>query len=255
MIDTHAHLYLDTFSEDLEAVIARARAEGIHRIYLPNIDSEHTAALKNLVALEDQLFYPMMGLHPCSVKQDSYRDELAHVTDEISSNPGYYCAIGEIGVDLYWDKSTQEIQEEAYREQIDIATDYNLPIIIHSRDSLDITISIMEEKQRGNLKGIFHCFNGTVDQGKRIIDLGFNLGIGGVVTFKNAGVDKVVAELPLESMVLETDAPYLTPAPYRGKRNESSFITYVATRISELHNITRDEVIIKTTETAISIFS
>ncbi len=254
MIDTHAHLYLDAFSEDLVEVVDRARSEGVHRIYLPNIDSSHTDSLKKLASSFDGLFYPMMGLHPCSVKSDNHLDELAHVEKEIDNNPGYYYAIGEIGVDLYWDKSTQQLQEEAYRRQIDLARQHSLPIIIHSRESLDITISIMKEKQKGDLKGIFHCFNGSVEQGKRIIDLGFNLGIGGVVTFKNAGVDKVVAELPLGSMVLETDAPYLTPAPFRGKRNESSYIRYVASRISELHGITMTEVIDKTTENALSIF-
>lgn len=254
MIDTHAHLYLEDYDQDLEEVISRIRAARISRIYLPNIDADHILSMKERVSTYPDLFYPMMGLHPCSVKPDSYVEELNAVRKELSEHPGYYHAVGEIGIDLYWDKTTRDIQEQAYRLQIEWAIEYNLPIVIHSRDSLDLTISVIEDMKVDGLTGIFHCFNGTIEQAHRIMELGFLMGIGGVVTFKNAGVDKVVAQLPLTSLVLETDAPYLTPVPFRGKRNESSYLTYIADKIAEVKDVNVEEVIDKTTRNALELF-
>ena len=196
-------------------------------------------------------FYPMMGLHPCSVKED-WKSQLSMIKEKLFN--GKYIGVGEIGIDLYWDTSHAAQQEEAYRIQIGWAEELNLPYIVHSRESLDATISISTEMQNGDHRGIFHCFNGSLEQAHRIMDIGFLMGIGGVVTFKNAGVDKVVKEIPLEYLVLETDSPYLTPAPYRGKRNEPSYLSYVVDKIAEVKSVSREEVIDVTTRNAMNLF-
>ena len=251
MIDTHAHIYLSQFETDLEEVMTRMKLENVERVYLPNIDVDSINSLHALCERYPDTFYPMMGLHPCSVKEDSQRQ-----LSEIKSNlfKGHYLAVGEIGIDLYWDKTFNKEQEEAYRQQISWAEELGLPYVVHSRESLDLTIDISTELQNGSHRGIFHCFNGTLDQAKRIMDIGFLLGIGGVVTFKNAGVDKVVKDIPLSSIVLETDAPYLSPVPFRGKRNEPSYLKYIVKRIAEVKEIDPQEVMDVTTRNALHLF-
>lgn len=250
-IDTHSHLYLPEFETDINEVIERCREQAINEIYLPNIDQSSIRQIEALVKRDKEMFKPMMGLHPCYVKED-YKQQLKVIHDELASKD--YVGVGEIGIDLYWDKTFATEQSIAFKEQIYWAREMNLPIVIHSRDSLDLTIKTVEELQDGNLRGIFHCFNGTEEQGARIVDLGFYLGIGGVITFKNAGVDKTVANLPLDKMVLETDAPYLSPVPYRGKRNESSYISLIANKLSEIFSVSVQEVGSKTSRNTREVF-
>ena len=241
LIDTHTHIYLDKFHYDIDSVIQRCKDKGVEKLYMPNIDVESIKDVKNIAERFPGYCIPMMGLHPCSVQED-YLEELEKIKIELFENE--YAAVGEIGVDLYWDKTTQDIQENAFKNQIEWAKQLGLPIVIHSRDSLDLTISIVEKMQKGLSGGIFHCFNGTIEQAERIKSIpGFFIGIGGVITFKNAGVDKIVSQLPLEMMVLETDAPYLTPVPYRGKRNESSYVSIVAEKLAELKSVGIEEVL------------
>jgi len=230
-IDSHAHVYLPEFAEDLPELLNQGQSLGVTDVYMPNIDS---TTIDSLHATEEtyESCKAMMGLHPCYVK-DNYKEELAAVEQWLSSRN--YAALGEVGVDLYWDKTYADQQLFAFDRQISLAKEHDLAVIIHSRDSLDITIDMISKQQDGNLRGIFHCFNGTVEQGQAIVDLGFYMGIGGVATFKNAGVDKVVAELPLSSMVLETDAPYLAPVPYRGKRNTVGYLPLIAEKLAALH--------------------
>ncbi|NNF33412.1 MAG: TatD family hydrolase [Saprospiraceae bacterium] len=251
MIDTHAHVYLSHFDDDRGEMISRMNNEGVERVYLPNIDIESMNQVDKLVEDFPTRFFPMMGLHPCSVKSD-YKDQLKKLKERLYN--GNYVGVGEIGIDLYWDKTHVKEQENAYRTQIEWAAEIELPYVVHSRDSLDITIGISEEMQDGTHRGIFHCFNGTFDQAQRIMDMQFLMGIGGVVTFKNAGVDKVVADIPLEFIVLETDAPYLTPAPFRGKRNEPSYLTYIVNRIAEVKKVDVNTVKRITTENAMRLF-
>lgn len=249
--DSHAHIYLEDFDIDLEEVISDAMAVGVTEIYMPNIDS---TTIDRMHQVEERFSNckSMMGLHPCYVKEN-YKDELAVI--ERNLNERRYSAVGEIGIDLYWDKTFAEAQFESFRYQIELAKDHEIGFAIHSRDALDDTISIVSEMQNGNLKGIFHCFNGTIEQGKRIIDLGFYLGIGGVVTYKNAGVDKVVAQLPLSSMVLETDSPYLSPGPKRVKRNVPSRIPLIIDKMEEIMDVNRDEIADITSLNCEKIFS
>lgn len=252
IIDTHAHVYLEDFDEDADLIIERASAENIEHVLLPNIDVSSVDRLIGLCEKNPSLYKPMIGLHPCYVKKD-YQDQLKELSKYIDRDD--LVAIGEIGIDLYWDKSFEKEQIEAYKLQIEWARERSLPFVIHSRDSLDITISIVEEMQDGNLNGVFHCFNGNLEQAGRIIDLGFYMGIGGVVTFKNAGVDKVVAQLPMENLVVETDAPYLSPTPYRGTRNEPAYVSKVVDKIADLKNMDRVEVCKLTTKNAFKLFS
>ena len=250
-IDTHAHLYLDKFDEDIDLVIDRAKNMNIQKIFLPNIDRSTTERMLSLSDKFNSICYPMIGLHPCSVKED-YDLELNHIREMLASHTFY--GIGETGIDLYWDKSTLDIQKIAFDEQISIALSNDLPIIIHSRDSLDITIDMISKRQNGNLRGVFHCFNGTVDQVKRIQEIGFYMGLGGVITYKNAGLDKMVEMLSMDHVVLETDAPYLSPVPHRGKRNESSYIPLVASKISEIRNMPLNEIKEITSRNALKLF-
>jgi len=251
LIDTHAHLYQEEFLPDIDGVIARAKENGISKIYLPNVDVPSIAELKALVLKDPALFIPMMGLHPCYVKAD-FKEQLAIIEAELRH--GKYVAVGEIGIDLFWDKSFLMQQQEAFRTQITWAQELNLPIVIHARDSLEEIFQILEAQEGPPLKGIFHCFSGTVDAAKRVIALGFKIGVGGVVTFKNAGLDKVLKEIALEHVVLETDAPYLTPVPHRGKRNESSYVKGIAEKVAELYALPLSEVARVTTENAAAIF-
>lgn len=248
--DSHAHIYLKDFDEDFESMLSLSQQAGVTEIYMPNIDSSTIESLHRVEA-ENPSCKAMMGLHPCYVKEN-YLEELKIVESAIASRS--YAALGEVGVDLYWDKTFVEQQMDAFRRQIAIAKSADLGIIIHSRDSLDITIAEIASMQDGGLSGIFHCFNGTVEQGKQIVDLGFHLGIGGVITFKNAGVDKIVSELPLSNMVLETDAPYLSPVPFRGKRNQPLYIPLVAEKLASLMELSVEEVAIMTSNNCSRIF-
>ncbi len=250
-IDTHAHLYLEEFDEDLEAMEERLHSSKVERVYLPNIDVSSIAQVKQLSERNPELFKPMMGLHPCYVKED-YKEQLKHIEQTLKD--GSFDGVGEIGVDLYWDLTFQEEQIEVFKTQLLWARDLKLPVTIHSRKCLEMTIEIVSELQDGNLSGVFHCFNGTKEQAEKISSQGFYMGIGGVVTYKNAGVDQVVKEIPLNHIVLETDAPYLSPVPFRGKRNESSYINFIAEKIAVDKGTSVDEVARITTKNAKKVF-
>lgn len=239
MIDTHAHLYAGQFDKDRAAMLQRAFDVGVAQIYLPNIDSTSIEAMLALEAAYPDQCFAMMGLHPCSVK-DNYQTELAIVEKWLQQRP--FCAVGEIGIDLYWDKSFFEQQKEAFLRQVQWAKDLDRPIVIHSRASTDIIIELLKPLQEERLRGIFHCFGGNVEQAAAIIDMGFLLGIGGVLTFKKSGLDKTLESVDLEHLVLETDAPYLAPTPYRGKRNESAYTKLVAERLAEVKQTSLEEV-------------
>lgn len=252
LTDTHTHLYSEQFKEDIDEVVQKAINLGISRFFLPNIDSGYTAALLALAKKYPDNMFPMMGLHPCSVKAD-YQQELTHVEKMLSEHQ--VVAIGEIGIDLYWDKTFFKEQQVAFRHQIRLAKANNLPFVIHCRDAFDEIFEILDEENDENMRGIFHCFTGTLEQAEKIIAYGgFKLGIGGVVTFKNAGLDKVVEQINLEHLVLETDAPYLAPVPYRGKRNESAYIIEIATKVANLKQVSLEEVAKITTSNSKTVF-
>jgi TatD DNase family protein len=238
-IDTHAHIYADELKPDIAEVLERSRDVGVSHIYMPNIDSTSIDGMLELAHRHPGYCIPMMGLHPCYVKKDFER-ELYVVEDWLAKQK--FVAIGEIGTDLYWDTTFWPQQQEAFRVQISWAKQYKLPVIIHCRESIEETIAMVEELKEDGLTGIFHCFSGTPEQAKRIMGLGFLIGIGGVSTFKNGGLDKVIPEIGLEAVVLETDSPYLAPVPHRGKRNEPSYLTLVAARVAELSGKTLEEV-------------
>ncbi|MGB0175991.1 MAG: TatD family hydrolase [Owenweeksia sp.] len=232
MIDTHSHIYLKDFAEDRAEMLHRAREAGVEKVYLPNIDSSSMKDLKALAESEPNCL-PMMGLHPGSVKEN-WEEELNTILSEIDQNPDYYKAIGEIGMDLYWDKTFVKEQEAAFALQIEKALELKLPIVIHCREAFDEIFAVLENYRGKGLYGIFHCFTGTLEQAQQAIDLGLKLGIGGIVTFKNGGLDKVVEQLNPRHIVLETDAPYLAPDPKRGKRNEPSYLAYTAQKVADL---------------------
>jgi len=251
-IDTHTHLYLDEFDSDRAESIESAISSGVGMFLLPNIDSLSIDPLLKLADEFPENCLPMIGLHPTSVKEN-YKDELQLVENHLSKRK--YYAIGEIGIDLYWDKTFLEQQRIAFRNQINLAKVADLPVAIHMRNSFEQTFSIVREEADVNLRGVFHCFPGNIQQAKQVTDLGFFLGIGGVVTFKNSGLQQVVKEIPLEFIVLETDAPFLAPEPYRGKRNESSYIPLIAEKIASLKEIQLDEVARITTANARRLFN
>jgi TatD DNase family protein len=258
LTDTHIHLYAEEFTSDRDLLISEAMDKGVQRFFLPNIDSTSIDGMMQLQKKYPQQCFAMMGLHPCSVK-GNYKEEMLLVEKQLSENK--FCAIGEIGIDLYWDKTFVKEQEECFIRQIELANHYHLPIAIHSRESFEEIYSILLQTKKEMPCGIFHCFTGNIDQAKRAIAAGFYLGIGGVVTFskgvhsdKNSGLDKVVAEIDLQHIVLETDAPYLAPAPFRGKRNQPAYIVKVAEKISEIKNIPMEEVARITTENSKKIF-
>jgi len=252
LIDTHTHLYLHDFVNDIDEVILRASNEGVEKFYLPSIDSTNTEALISLENKYPGKCYAMMGLHPCSVKEN-YKDELAQVYDQLQKRK--FAAIGEIGLDFYWDKTFTDQQYESFNQQIEWALQFNVPIVIHTRNAMQETIDVVKQFIAKGLHGIFHCFSGTYQNALDIIDASFLLGIGGVVTYKNAGVAEAIKEIDLAHMVLETDAPYLTPVPFRGKRNESSYIKYVVKKLAEIKNISEEEVAAITTLNAQKIFA
>ncbi|MFY0645081.1 MAG: TatD family hydrolase [Bacteroidia bacterium] len=234
MIDSHAHIYADEFNDDLEQIVLNAQEVGVSKILLPNIDLKSIKGIESLITKYPGFAFPMMGLHPCSV-DSNYLNELELIRKSLDE---YNCiAVGEIGVDLYWDKSTQDIQIEAFKIQCDWAIDKDLPIVIHSRDSIDLIIDILENNFKGKITGVFHCFTGSIEQARRIVELGMYVGLGGVLTFKNSDLKTVVPSIPIERIVLETDSPYLAPVPYRGKRNEPSYIIHVHNYLANLLGI------------------
>ncbi|MCK5170252.1 MAG: TatD family hydrolase [Bacteroidales bacterium] len=250
-IDTHTHLFLPEFDSDRDQVIINAQENGVKRVLLPNVDRSSTEHLLNLVAKYPDFCFPMMGLHPTSVT-GNYKEELKNVESWLDKRKFY--AIGEIGIDLYWDKSFKTQQEEAFRYQINLAKKYDLPIVIHARESFDEIFRIMDEVMDEKLNGVFHAFTGSNNQATKIIEWGFKIGIGGIVTFKNSGLDKVVNNIDINHIVLETDSPYLAPVPKRGKRNESAFMLYIAQKIAEIKNLTLEEVAQITTSNAKQLF-
>ncbi len=237
LIDTHCHLYSEEFKDDIDAVIRRAREEGVAKFYLPAIDSSCLDAMLQLETDYPNECIAMMGLHPCYVKEN-YKDELKLVEEQLAKRS--FAAVGEIGLDFYWDKTFTEQQYEAFELQMLWALDKELPIVIHTRNAMQETINRVKPFAAKGLKGIFHCFSGSYESAKQIIDLDFMLGIGGVITYKNAGLPEALANIPVEYLVLETDAPYLTPVPFRGKRNESSYLKYVVDKLAEVKNITTE---------------
>ncbi len=251
-IDSHTHLFSSQFDNDRHQVVQKAIEQGVEKMLLPNINSKTIEAVHQLCQDFPQHCFPMIGLHPCDIKND-YEEELKIIKSHLDK--GKYVAIGEIGIDLYWDIGTLEIQKKAFRQQLKWAKEYDLPVAIHIRKSFDTIFEVLEEVNDQNLRGVFHCFTGSKEQGQKAIEMGFMLGIGGVVTFKNSGLDKVLKELPLEKLLLETDSPYLAPTPYRGQRNESSFITIVAQKLAEIYEVNLEEVAIKTTHNAKTLFN
>lgn len=252
MIDTHTHLYSEEFDADRKEMIERAINKGVSKFFLPAIDSHHHEKMLSLEKEYPQKIFAMMGLHPCYVKPETWEQELQLVEKYINSRP--FCAIGEIGIDLYWDKTTLDIQIQAFEQQIDWAIDKDLPIVIHTRESFNEVFEVLQRKKHPKLRGIFHCFSGNVEQANQAIDLGFSLGIGGVVTFKNGKIDQFLHEIPLEKIVLETDSPYLAPVPHRGKRNESSYLDLVVGKLVNIYQKDFQEIDEITTANALKIF-
>ncbi|HRW98260.1 MAG TPA: TatD family hydrolase [Cyclobacteriaceae bacterium] len=250
-IDTHAHIYLSEFDTDKEQMIGRCKEAGVKKVFMPNIDHTSIDAMMEWEITNDPLCIAMMGLHPCSVKKD-FEKELYLVENWLSKRS--FAAIGEMGTDLYWDKSFWEEQKEAFKIQVAWAKQYDLPIVIHCRESIEETITLIEELKSEKLRGVFHCFTGTAEQATRINKLGFYLGLGGVATFKNSGLDKVIPNLDLDYLILETDSPYLSPVPYRGKRNEPSYIPIIGEKIAQLMNKSVDEIQLATTNNALTLF-
>ena len=252
-IDTHTHLFASEFDNDIDIVIKNALDNGISKMLLPNIDSTTTKKMLQLCDRHANNCYPMIGLHPCSVKKDNLEKEISHVEQMLSQNK--FIAVGEIGLDLYWDKSTLDLQKIAFELQIELAKKYQLPIVIHVRDSFDEAIEIVERLNDDNLSGVFHCFTGNLEEAQRIINLKkFYLGIGGVVTFKNGGINKIINQVSLDRIILETDSPYLSPTPFRGTRNESKYLLNIAHKMAELYNIDIEDIAKKTTKNAIDLF-
>ena len=251
LTDSHAHLYLEQFDHDRHEVIRQAIDQDVRLMFLPNIDKDSIAPMMQLVADFPQHCFPMMGLHPTSVGKD-YLEQLDMVKDWLRKQK--FCAIGEMGIDLYWDKTFYAEQQEAFRIQVELALEYDLPIVIHSRNSFDEIFSLLDKVYRPGLRGVFHCFTGTLEQAEHIISLGFKLGIGGVLTYKNSGLPDVIKKVSLDHLLLETDAPFLAPVPHRGKRNESAYVNAVAKRLAELKGMNIEEVADVTTRNAIKLF-
>lgn len=252
IIDTHSHIYLPDFDDDRDEIIQRAKNNNIKKIFLPNIDSSSIEMLYNTEKLYPGMCIAMMGLHPCSVKEN-YLKELDIVESELSKRS--FSAIGEIGLDYYWDKTFINEQKEAFIRQMNLAKNFDIPIVMHSRDSTEDVISLVRQEKSPKLRGIFHCFGGSVEEAQQITDLGFLLGIGGVLTYKKSGLDQTLKHIDLRHIVLETDAPYLTPVPFRGKRNEPSYITFVAEKLAEAKGMSLEEVCRITTENAENLFN
>lgn len=251
LTDTHTHLYSDAFEVDQDEMMQRAITAGVTRFFVPAIDSGYTEAMYQLEQKYPDYVYLMMGLHPTSVK-NNYKEELLHVEAQFKKRNFY--AVGEIGIDLYWDTTTLAIQQEAFRYQIQLAKKYKLPIVIHCREAFNEVFEVLESEKGADLFGIFHCFTGTLEQAKRAISYNMKLGIGGVVTFKNGKIDTFLNEIDLKHIVLETDSPYLSPVPFRGKRNESSYLTYVSKKLSEIYSLSETEIARITTANSKAVF-
>jgi TatD DNase family protein len=251
LVDTHSHIYASEFDNDRPAMQQRAERQGVAIILLPAIDKTTHSMMLGLEKENPAAYLSMMGVHPCSIKE-GYLDELKIAREYLEQRR--FVAIGETGLDFYWDKTFMEQQYLAFHEQAKWALEFEIPLVIHSRNSTDECINVVKEHQQGKLKGVFHCFSGDINQAKQIIDLGFYLGIGGVLTFKNSGLDKVMEEIGLENIVLETDAPYLAPVPFRGKRNEPSYLKYVVEKLSTIKNVSRGDVAAITTGNAEKLF-
>ena len=251
LIDTHSHIYLEEFDNDRIEMLERAGKEEIKQILLPAIDSTTHEKMLSISERFSHLCKPMIGLHPCSIKED-YKQELSVVDDYLEKKQ--FIAIGEIGLDFYWDLTFKAQQYDSFHQQIEWALDHDLPIVIHSRNSIDECVSVITEHQKGKLRGVFHCFSGSITQAKKIIDLNFYLGVGGVITFKNSGLDKVTEQITLENIVLETDAPYLAPVPFRGKRNECSYLKFVVQKLAGIKKMDREEIAVITTSNAEKLF-
>lgn len=249
--DTHTHLYSEAFDEDRNEMINRAIEQGVSRFFIPAIDSTYTDSMLQLEKDNPEHVFLMMGLHPTHVK-DGYRKELKHVEEMLAKRKFY--AVGEIGIDLYWDKSTLDIQKKAFKHQIQLAKQYKLPIVIHCREAFDAIFEVLETEKSDDLFGIFHCFTGTLQQAHQAISYNMKLGIGGVVTFKNGKIDQFLNQIDLENIVLETDAPYLAPVPYRGKRNESMYIIKVLEKLSDIYNVSQEDVAEITTQNSKDVF-
>ncbi|MDB3927361.1 TatD family hydrolase [Flavobacteriaceae bacterium] len=252
MIDTHTHLYLKQFNEDIDLVINRSKEIGVKKFIFPAIDSSHFDSMHSLKNKYPDDIYLMSGLHPTDVKED-FKDKLDFVVNSLKKHD--YVAIGEIGIDLHWDKTYLKQQQEAFRFQIRLAIKHDLPIVIHCREAFNEIFEILDKENCPKLRGVFHCFTGSLKQAKRAIDLGFDLGIGGVVTFKNGGIDKFLNQIDLKHIVLETDSPYLAPVPFRGKRNESSYIIHVVEKLSEIYGLSNEEIADITTKNAEKVFA
>ena len=251
--DTHTHLYADEFDNDRDAIMQRAEQHDVVGLFLPASDSVYHAKMLRVVSDFPHMCYPMMGLHPTSVREN-YLDELEIVSDYLANPVFKFYAIGEVGIDLYWDKTYEDAQRFAFSHQLDLAVKFDLPLVIHTRNSMDIALGILTERDDGRLRGVFHCFSGSTEQAKRAIGLGFMLGIGGVITYKNSGLQTVVENIGTEHLLLETDAHWLPPVPYRGQRNEPSYIPRIAQKIAEIKNVSLEKVAADTTENASRLF-
>jgi len=251
LTDTHTHLYSNHFNEDLSLVMQRAFDSGVKRLFIPAIDSTTTEAMYSLEKQYPDNVFLMMGLHPTSVKSN-FEQELEHVKREFSNR--HFFAVGEIGIDLYWDKSNLENQKKAFKIQIQLAKKYKLPIVIHCRDAFDEIFKILESENDDDLFGIFHCFTGTEEQANKAISFNMKLGIGGVVTFKNGKIDTFLNKIDIKNIVLETDSPYLSPVPYRGKRNESSYLPLICKKLAEIYQLSEEEISLITTQNSKDVF-
>jgi TatD DNase family protein len=251
-IDTHTHLYVKEFKEDIDEVIQRAVDDGVEQFYLPAIDSSETSALLDLEKKYPGKIFAMAGLHPCSVKDD-FKDELEKIEEQLSERE--FAAIGETGLDFYWDTTFTKQQYESLHIHARWAIQYKRPLVIHTRNAMQETIDLVKEYKSKGLYGVFHCFSGTEENAKKIINTGFLLGIGGVLTFKNSGLAEVIKEIDIQHLVLETDSPYLAPVPFRGKRNESSHLKYIVQKLAEVKNISAEEVGQQTSKNAEFLFS
>lgn len=253
-IDTHTHLYAEEFKDDQKEVVEKAIKSGIEKLLLPNIDVESIEGMHQLVEKYPENCYAMMGLHPGYVKED-WETQLKTIEEKLFAHPEKYIAVGEIGMDLYWDKSFKDAQAIVFRKQVDWAKALKLPIVIHARDAFDEIFEILDEINTPELSGIFHCFTGNLEQAKHILSYGnFKLGIGGVLTYKKAEIDKVIENIDLKNLVLETDAPYLPPVPFRGKRNESSYILHIAEKLADVYGVSLQTIEEQTTQNALELF-
>jgi len=251
-IDTHAHLYLEQFDEDIDQVVSRAIESEVKYIFQPAIDRSTFDRMMGLQTRYPDIFYSMIGVHPSSIRED-FEQELAFVEEQLFT-PFPYLAIGEIGMDLYWDKTFKTQQEKAFTQQLRWAIEYDFPIVIHCRDAYRETLSILEKEYAPNLRGVFHCFSGNLEDAQRAINMGFKIGIGGVVTFKKSDLPQILEHISLEHIILETDAPYLAPTPYRGKRNESSYIPQIAAKLATTYGMDLLDIQNQLTQTSLKLF-